>query len=321
MRAPLPSVQMRFAAMGGALSIHAGIGLRVTRVVGRETSLITQLLEGSSDGYRWHPGDFPCDGAGSSEGFVFTSKKTQMSRYLARFYPETTFGGFTDVDGTVAFYGRINALVQPSFSVLDFGCGRGGHADDSVSFRRQLRSFKGRVGRVIGVDVDSIGASNTSLDEFRLLAPDQPWPIDRNSIDLIICDFVLEHLSNPPAFFAEARRVLVPGGYLCIRTPNVLSYVGLISKLAPNKYHKAVSARVQSGRKEQDIFQTVYKCNTISALRKQMKANSFRAVVYGYDPEPSYLEFSKLAYALGVLYQKCAPSFASVSIFAFGQLE
>jgi SAM-dependent methyltransferase len=244
-----------------------------------------------------------------------------VTSYKTAFYPETAIGGFTGVDSHVAFYARVNALIQPSYSVLDFGCGRGKQAEEPVSYRRQLSCVKGKVAKVIGIDVDPVGAGNPFLDEFRLVLPDRPWPVDTRSVDLIICDSVLEHLSDPPAFFREARRVLVPGGYLCLVTPNVLSYVGLISRIVPNKYHAAVTARVQPGRQEKDVFPTYYRCNTPFALRRQMKAHGFRAVVYGYEGEPRYLEFSKFAYALGVFHQRLAPGFLRPCIFGFAQLE
>ena len=243
------------------------------------------------------------------------------SSYQQIFYPESIFGGFSDIDGTVAFYTRVNALIQPSFRIVDFACGRGAHADDPVSFRRNLRSLKGKVTRVIGVDVDPAGHDNPTVDEFRLLIPGDPWPLENKSVDLIICDCVIEHLPDPLSFFDEARRVLARGGYLCIRTPNVLSYVGIASKIVPNALHDKVLRKVQLNRKEEDVFPTLYRCNTVFALRRQMLAHGFRAVVYGYEAEPSYLHFSKLAYAMGVLHQKFAPGFLRPAIFCFGQLS
>ena len=244
-----------------------------------------------------------------------------VDSYKALFYPESSFGGFTDTDGTVAFYCRVNALLQPSFVIVDFGCGRGSHQDDPVMFRRNLRSLKGKVSKVIGVDVDEIGQANPSLDEFRSLAPGRPWPLEDRSADLVICDSVIEHLPDPASFFHEAKRVLAEGGYVCIRTPNVHSYVGIASRLVPNRHHGAVLSKAQTGRKEEDVFPTLYRCNTISILRLLLTNSNFRAVVYGYEPEPSYLSFSKLAYAVGVAHQKFAPGFLKPVIFAFGQTQ
>jgi hypothetical protein len=73
---------------------------------------------------------------------------------MQRFYPESRFGGFTDFDGTVAFYLRVNALAAPHHVVVDFGCGQGAHATDPVPVRLGLRVLKGKVSKVIGLDVD-----------------------------------------------------------------------------------------------------------------------------------------------------------------------
>lgn len=44
-----------------------------------------------------------------------------------RFYPEARFGGFTDIDGTIAFFNRVNSLIETSSVVLDVGCERGAY--------------------------------------------------------------------------------------------------------------------------------------------------------------------------------------------------
>jgi SAM-dependent methyltransferase len=232
------------------------------------------------------------------------------------FYPESRFGGFTDIDGTLAFYLRVNALATSKDVVLDFGCGQGTSADDPVPIRLGLRVLKGKVSKVIGVDVDPRGAENPFLDEFCPLHPGERWPVDTGSIDLVLCDNVLEHLPDPGAFFREARRVLRPGGRLCVRTPNVLSYFGLASRLVPNMRHEAVLKVVQRGREE--CFPTLYRANTVWALRRMMRRHGFDHAIYGYEAEPSYLHFSRLAYAIGVLHQRFAPRTIRLAIFAFG---
>lgn len=236
------------------------------------------------------------------------------------YYPESRFGGFTDIDGTIAFYNRVNSLLDPAFVVVDFGCGRGAHRDDPVSLRRELRVLKGKVQRFIGIDVDPIAEQNPFLDEFHLLSEDQ-WPLAEDSVDLCISDYVLEHLDRPDRFFSESRRVLRDEGYLCIRTANARSYVALLAGLVPSRLHCAVLARAQNGRKEVDIFPKVFKCNSISKIRKALSKFGFEHVVYGYEPEPSYLSFSRAAYWCGTLHQRYAPGFIRSVIFAYAKLN
>lgn len=237
-----------------------------------------------------------------------------------RFYPEAKFGGFTDIDGTVVFFSRVNSLLQSSFVVLDVGCGRGACNEDPIPLRKDLRILKGKVSKVIGIDVDQDAQDNPFLDEFHLLNRDT-WPVESNSIDLIVCDNVLEHVPNPDLLFSEIRRVLKNGGYLCIRTPNRWSYIGLAATFIPNKYHSSVTSFVQDGRKDEDVFPTLYKCNSIRKLKNIMKKNNFECVVYGYEAEPSYLSFSKIAYFFGVLHQRFAFGFMKPAIFAFGKIK
>jgi SAM-dependent methyltransferase len=234
------------------------------------------------------------------------------------FYPESRFGGFSQIDGTVAFYTRVQALAAPASVVIDFGCGRGAYGSDPLPVRRNLRIFKGKVERVIGLDASPAGKENPFLDEFHCLDGIK-WPLPDESANLCICDNVLEHLPEPEAFFTEARRVLRPGGVVCIRTPNQWNYIALLARLIPNRSHARVLERAKPGLAEVDIFPTLYRCNSLPAVRRVLAKNGFDGVAYGYEAEPSYLSFSRIAYALGVLHQKLAPGIFKAAIFAFAR--
>jgi SAM-dependent methyltransferase len=243
-----------------------------------------------------------------------------MDKYEPQFYPEISFGGYTRFDGTIEFYTRVRALLSADSVVADVGCGRGEHQDDSLPLRRNLRCLKGSVARVVGLDVAGAGQDNATLDEFRQLTPNKPWPLADRSINLVLCDSVIEHLPDPDVLFREAQRVLVPRGHLCIRTTNLFSYVGLAARLMPNRYHAPILSRVQSERKEDDVFPTLYRCNTLRAIRRQFRKHHFHAVVYGHDAGPGYLVFSRIAYAAGFLHQRIAPGVIRPTIMGFGQL-
>lgn len=237
---------------------------------------------------------------------------------MSRYYPESEFGGFTDIDGTIAFFLHVNALIRSDDVVLDVGCGRGEYADDSIGMRFNLRSLKGKCKKVIGIDVDTAAATNPCVDDFHLITESR-WPIEDSSIDLCLADFVVEHVANPDEFFAEALRVLKPGGHLCLRTSNAISYVGIGSRLIPNKFHSKVVGKVQDSRAEEDVFPTYYRCNTVWKLRSLLRRHGFEGCAYGYEAEPAYLSFSRIAYYFGTLYQKFAPQAFKTGIFAYGR--
>lgn len=239
--------------------------------------------------------------------------------YKQIYYPESRFGGFSNVDGTVTFYNRVNALIKPASVVIDAGCGRGAYGGDPIEYRRNLRILKGKCRRVIGIDVDQKARENPYIDEFRQIES-ASWPIENGTADLCVSDNVLEHIQDPDNFFSEIQRILKPGGYVCIRTPNALSYFGLISKLVPNRRHTQVLEKVKDQVSPEDIFPTLYRCNTMSCIRKMLQKHNFKHCVYGFDAEPSYLSFSRFLYFLGVLHQRYAPEMFKVGIHAFGRM-
>lgn len=231
------------------------------------------------------------------------SNKTTLSCY-----PELAYGGYSRVDGIVAFYARVNSLLTPESTVLDIGCGRGAFMEDATSpWRNSLRVFKGRVGKVIGIDVDPEGECNPDMDEFRLLEDQHHWPVEDASIDLATSNCVLEHVEHPDTFFAECSRVMKPGGYVCLRTPNKYFYISIIAALVPNKFHTALTSRVQHGRKDEDVFPTFYRCNTKRSVTRMLNKAGFDVTVVRHEAEPAYMHFSNIAYRLGSLAHRLMP--------------
>jgi SAM-dependent methyltransferase len=227
-------------------------------------------------------------------------------------YPEGAFGGYSRVDGTVAFYQRVQALMRPDSVVLDVGCGRGLAEDDPTPIHRTLQILRGHCAKVIGIDVDPGAAANPCIDEFRLIG--DHWPA--SDVDLIVSDCVLEHVGEPRAFFKEAARVLKPDGYLCIRTTNAMGYVAAAARLIPERFHARLLRRI---RDDADTFPTLFRCNTPRAIRREMQRAGFHCAVWGHAAEPGYLEFSRVLYRAGHLYHKLAPHFLAPTLFAFGQ--
>lgn len=238
--------------------------------------------------------------------------------YLNKFYPESRFGDFSDIDGTIAFYNRVNALLKNNFTVLNIGCGRGSFLEDKIKFRQNLQRIKGKAKKIIGIDIDSNAESNPDLDDFKLII-DGHFPIKNNSIDLCISDFVLEHVENPTLFFSECQRVLKKGGYLCIRTTNRWGYIGFAAKFFSQKKHAVLLKRLQEHRLEKDVFPKFYRVNSLYRIKKMLKSNGFDYYVYGISAEPSYFAFSKQLYKAVTILHRLTPNFFKVAIFAFAK--
>lgn len=224
------------------------------------------------------------------------------------FFPETAAGGFSRVDGTVEFYTRVNALLRPDMTVLDFGAGRGAAIqEDPVPYRRSLRTLKGRCRRIIGVDVDGAIAQNPGLDELYVIEPGGRIPLEAESVDLIVSDATFEHITDPLSATKELDRVLKPGGWVCARTPNRWGYIALGARLIPNRWHVSVLRRLQPTRKEIDIFPTAYKLNTRKVLRRYFPPERYEHYCYGHFAEPAYFGTSKALWFFMLLVFRFTP--------------
>ena len=175
----------------------------------------------------------------------------------ARHFPESQFGGYSDIDQLVVFYTRVRSLLEPSFTVLDIGCGRGKHAQERTA-RSSLKILNDHCKTVIGIDVNPAARDNPFVDQFHLIGANSRWPLPDASVDLAVSDYVLEHVENPDLFFSECHRVIRPGGYLCMRTTNALSYFGVAARVIPDGLHPAIVQQAYvNPRKEEDVFPTV----------------------------------------------------------------
>jgi SAM-dependent methyltransferase len=129
-----------------------------------------------------------------------------------------------------------------------------------------------RCGLIIGMDVLLGGHRN-----IRLLVRGTLYalPFAEDSLDLVTCNMVLEHLSDPARALAEVTRCLKAGGAVVINTPNLLNYGVMANAVAtrvmPERWRLRL-VRASDSREPDRIFPVRYKANSLRRLTGLLEA-------------------------------------------------
>jgi SAM-dependent methyltransferase len=189
---------------------------------------------------------------------------------------------------------RIQRHLRPGARLLDAGCGR---------YLRFSREFAA-VADVVGIDLDSTFDTHNASQPFAIRGDLGFLPFADRSFDLIISRSVVEHLEEPVRVFREFSRVLRPGGKVIVLTPNKYDYVSVIAALTPYWLHRRLVSRIFRVP-EDDVFPTLYRANTIRAMRRAMaSAELTECELETINHYPAYLMFSPILFRLGVLYER-----------------
>jgi SAM-dependent methyltransferase len=113
-----------------------------------------------------------------------------------------------------ALWSLIFDGVTPDTRCLDVGCGTG---------NSYAREFIRRGVSYAGVDIspEAVRAAKAAGIDAQVIADAAELPFADDSLDLVLCIEVFEHLFSPHRAAQEIRRVLRPGGRLVASTPNV----------------------------------------------------------------------------------------------------
>jgi len=200
------------------------------------------------------------------------------------------------VDGTSQFAALIRKRLRPEFRILDLGAGSG---------KVGPVNFQGEVRTVIGVDPNSYIKENSRIDHGVIgLAGHLPFRTD--SFDLVVSDWVAEHLAQPEKVASEVFRVVKSGGVFVLRTGNLWHYSYAVAAATPYWFHRLVANRVRGiPGGSCDPHATYYRMNTQRAVRRCLSRAGFvEQEILMVEAEPSYLMFSVSSFLLGAAYER-----------------
>ena len=176
--------------------------------------------------------------------------------------------------------------------VVDAGCGNKGTISE---YTNQCQS-------IIGIDTDIHALDKNVYITKKIHANLERIPLDKSSTDLIVCEFVLEHLRNPRQVLSEFARILKPDGRLLCITPQIYNPVMLLSSLLPLGIHRFFVNKLL--HQKRDIHKTYYRANSLGRLKRLCKDTKLGILSYKKAGNPENTSLNKPLTWLSVLSEK-----------------
>lgn len=112
--------------------------------------------------------------------------------------------------------------------VLEVGCGSCSYVD------------LGKDAYIVGIDISQKQLDRNEVLNEKILADVETYQLPENEFDVVICWWILEHLSQPEKALINCQKALKKEGIMILAIPNVKSIKGLITKYTPHSFHVLV---------------------------------------------------------------------------------
>jgi len=218
------------------------------------------------------------------------------------------------VGTNVVFFDWIRRVLSPTDTVLAAGAGPG--------LGEEVLRLRGEAAKVCGIDIDNAVLGNTFLDEAHVVRGYE-WPYPDATFDLVLSDYVLEHIEDPRAYLAEARRVLRPGGAFFFRTVNALHPGAATARWLPlTAWARLIQWLDPNAAAAPDPYPAYWRANSPSRLKHLLRTCGFGEIdLTSREEPPTYLARLGPIALVAVLWERVANRcdlFASIRLTLYG---
>lgn len=183
---------------------------------------------------------------------------------------------------------EISKRIDPSLArfVLEIGCGTG-------RVTRHLRKVIPAATRLVASDKseDMLSVAKEKIKDLHIdwrIIDAQQLPFDDNSIDFVVCAFGYMFVPDKPKAFAEAYRVLRPGGMFIYSTWDKLELNG-----ASNTYRKLIKKIL--GDNLPEAYKLPFSMHDQEANKEMLQAAGFSKVAVESVDKVSFSQTAKEA--------------------------
>jgi SAM-dependent methyltransferase len=205
-------------------------------------------------------------------------------------------------ESLLAVHGILGAKLPPTrLKIYEAGGG-------SISF---LPLEVLRRAHVTVVDIDKNQINNNEYAQEAILGDVQTWRFAPDTLDLVICYNVIEHLADVEAALERFCESLKQGGLMLIGAPNPRSLSGVVTKYSPHWFHvwfyRYVRGEKHAGQPGQAPFPTFFPpLVTLSKLGAFAEAHGLEVIYRKEYESPRFPEMRIRKPALAALLDATA---------------
>ena len=225
--------------------------------------------------------------------------------YIDKYYRETP--GWKDL--WEQWHDLLINNIPPNSRVLDVGAGP---SNRSSRYLSEIADY------LVGVDVDPDVENNEWLDEFHIY-DGETFPFADNSFDVVVSNWVNEHLEDPARHCKEIARVLNSDGIYIFRTPNLYHYTAIGARITPHWFHKLVANRLRNFPTDfHEPYPTFHRLNTRGQCYSLLGDNGFDVKVCDVvETFPTYGLSSKPLFYMFMAYERVVNSMSWLEGFRY----
>ncbi len=205
---------------------------------------------------------------------------------INKYYPD-----FKDVG--YYFKNYLKVYLKPGVKLLDIGCGRQAFGED----------YYKKAALKVGLDTDQKALAENKLMDEKIWADIENVSLKIGKFDVIIAQWVLEHISNPEKALKNINQLCQKNGYFIFMTPNLLSPLIFLSKIFPITLKKYLR-KILLGIKEEDTHPTYYRLNTLSKIDRLLSQNSFQKIEVQKIGVQIYFSFNRYVLLVKKTYDR-----------------
>jgi len=193
-----------------------------------------------------------------------------------------------------AYDEQLGRLVNGRAVLLDAGCGKKGI----------MQKYRGQFGLAVGIDMDIEALKQNACLDRVVVAGAGNLPFGDACFDVVITQWLFEHLPDPHSACREFRRVLRPGGHLIVVTNSRYCPMMALSWALPLALRDRMKKLVFPTDFDEDTFPTPYRCNSLGEFRRTLGGLGFRRISEEYAGDVSIFLFAPWAFAVSLLYER-----------------